>query len=857
MSNQTDIFKLPNSFQTELTVGGSSQYQTVPDAIRAIPPNAGNVLLYLNRGVTLTESIQLPAEKGITSLTIDSITPVTIQCDEGKLFAWGIPVVIGENITLSQLTIFGGGYAINGEKDFLERSTLVVYGTVGNLFGGGYALDQSEFSVNQADIAVYGKVQYEMYGGGYSVGKDSYTFVKFANIYVDERAEIGEDVYYGGFAATRCIDVGPTKKITDLFGKYEIIDQDCGRDGGKVSVKQVTANISGRVKGNLYAQNRIMSGAHGVKRISNFSTEPIANPPGLIQGYGIRVIQKMRIAPGEQCDTLLCAMENINKDTTDLNIILTHNATEDYSVMIPYSGYSLERVTVNADKPVKISFGGRNFFANGIDFTLGENVYFSEVQLYAGTSSLAGKFESINKASVTIHGMVDDIYGGSMVNNDGSSAEILSSKILITGSVQKNVYGGGYASGKNTQSIVDDVTITLGKDGIIRGNLIYGGNAQNYCLPNGKGGQDCKYGGYTYTDTVFAAIYGKVIGNILADGISAEGAHSDFGKVQYILADDENLMNLVNPQIIRVGQYEEIKTIQKALQSIHYPGNDVVIVISSNLDVNEMIEIPRDFGFSSVTIESDRMGVNRSINFHGKDFFANGIPLTIGENIVLLDSSLYGGSRETFGSERIIEYVELNIAGYADTIFLGGKAEGSVGEVASSSQIETGVINLSGTITGSLYAGGNAIGGGLAEIGSAEINILPTGRVNIAVYSYGKASSSVNQALDMTTKRCFSSLQDCERYAGRSDCQRGYSYGGFITTSSYEGFSIGYYGNMQYCVQLDMSLKNNKSLSMTGTVHLNIEGTVPGRINCSGKLESDGGKATVDTVIPSELCSPE
>ena len=44
---------------------------------------------------------------------------------------------------------------------------------------------------------------------------------------------------------------------------------------------------------------------------------------------------------------------------------------------------------------------------------------------------------------------------------------------------------------------------------------------------------------------------------------------------------------------------------------------------------------------------------------------------------------------------------------------------------------------------------------------------------------------------------------------------------------------------------------------MTGTVHLNIEGTVPGRINCSGKLESDGGKATVDTVIPSELCSPE
>ena len=859
-TNKNTEFEIPENYTTIIKIGGTSKYQNIEDALRAIPDNAGDVIFYFNGWQVIDSSIQLPTDKGITSFTFDSESKTTIYCEEGKFFAWGIPLIVNKNVTLSQLSIYGGGYAINGQDVLVSESIIVVYGTVGSIYGGGYALDRSQSGVRAANIALYGAVQNDIYGGGYAVGNNSYSYVDKATIYIDDRAEVNRNVYYGGYAASRCIDIDPTTRFKNFREGFEVIEQDCGREGGMVSVKMVYPDIRGRVKGSIISQNKVMAGARGKSISAASKSITIENPIGHKEAYDVEKVQNMVLAPGQACDTLLCAMEKIDKNTTELNIILTHSAIEDYSITIPYSGYSLNKVTIDADYPVKISFGNRNFFANGIDFTLGKNVTFTDVRLFAGTSSLVGKSEFIMDSSVTIEGTVDEIYGGSLVNNDGSSASVHSSSILITGSVLKNVYGGGFAYGKKAESTVDKVMITLADSGIIRGNLVYGGYAQSVCLTDAKGNQDCNHGGYTYTGSVSAAIYGKVVGNIIPAGMDTEGAHSDFGEVTYVMADDPSLMNITYPQIIRVGQYEEIKTLQKAFQSIRYPGKEVQIILSSNLEINESVEIPTWLEIESIVFDSDRPGVNRSINLMGKDFYANGIPLTIGENVVLINSCLYGGSYASFGNVSYLEKADLSVYGYVDTIYLGGKAQGIFGEAVSSVMIDDARLTLGGTVKKSLYAGGNAINGGYSGINNAQIDILDTGKVYITLYAYGQAASIVNQQLDESTLRCFGSLSECEKYASRGACESGYSHGVFHGTGIYtmdhgRFVQYGYWGSDQYCVQLSQNVTNNKSLSEVGSVYLNIDGIVQGQINCGGKTESDGGAAIVDNIEPADLCT--
>ena len=728
----------PTPTPVTFRIGYGGTYYTLDDAWRELPENSGVVRLYLDNIKQLDGFISVPDNKGITELILDTQNKHTITCSGTRMFANGIPLTIGKNLTLSGMTIFGGTYAVGSTDKTVSESNITIYGSVESVYGGGEIRGESSYqgssTVENANVSIYGTVTRNVFGGGYAVGDGSISHVEESHLYLDKRAIINGTLYYGGLASSICPGSGDS----------------CGLEHGIVTMGTVYADIRGEV-------------LHGVNR-GSYST-PSADPLQIYQYVPYfdiieteasqeqeeapaQVYQEMLIAWGQECADLTCAMTKINPETTDLMIKIGYNFAQYYSITIPYLGNSLQQVTIDADTPMTVTMQNLGVYANGVKLTIGKNVTLQGSVIYAGGSADNGRNIKEN-AELVIDGTVGTVYAGGAAGCRDCVANVGDSKVTITGYVVNSVYGGGYAAEKGAEANNGSTTLILTNTSKIRQNLYLGGYAVNYCDPAKRGTpEECDNAGNVSVGIVNAAIYGEVIGDIVENGASAEGAPSTIDELVYIEAPEEGMMDRTDPQIIRVGDYEEHKTIQHAFQTIRYPGGDVIIQLTGKLNASDDIQIPTNKSIRSIRFESDRENAVRTIDLRTKMFCANGIPTTIGKDITIVNGPVLAGGKSSSGTV-VIPEAALTIDGTIHNNVYGGGAASCISTLYENCTSDVGDSHLiiNGTVQGNVFLGGYTTGSGskASITGVTRITMSNSALLRGNLYFSGNPQSEKNQ----------------------------------------------------------------------------------------------------------------
>ena len=316
-------------------------------------------------------------------------------------------------------------------------------------------------------------------------------------------------------------------------------------------------------------------------------------------------------------------------------------------------------------------------------------------------------------------------------------------------------------------NLTDTVRITMTNNAHLRGNLYFTGNPLSesnreyvsYCEFNKIRGGLCSPDSLASAGIVNraeASLYGIITGSVIKTNLT--GPANTFAALnEYLyLEADPSVMNLEDPQLLRIGPSEVFTSLPAALENIRYSdnGTDVVLIISGNLYLNENITIPYEKNIKTLKIETDRSGTNRTIDLGNKNFFACGVPLTIGENIFLTNTNLYAGKlvqAETEADEK--QYQEKNAAaesgmitilGTAANVFAGGRAIGP----GSESMVGKCLINIQGTVQQSVYGGGTAINGARTIVDETVIEIGPAAKINANIYCGGTAEFSREKGIN-------------------------------------------------------------------------------------------------------------
>ena len=732
--------EIPTATPVSYSIGYGSSFYTLDDFWRGLPENSGPVRLLLDNTKQLDGFISIPEDKGITELILDAEGRHTVVCSGTRLYANGIPLTVGKNLNLAGMTIFGGTYAVGNTDRTVETASVTLYGSAGNVYAGGEVRGEGSYqgssTVGSAKTAIYGIVTGNVYGGGCAAGEGSVSHVEESSLYLDKWGKVGGTLYYGGRAGSVCPGGGDS----------------CGLDHGTVTLGSVEADIRGEVQ-------------RGVNRGSYSSP---ASETGLSVVYAPYfdfseteasqdqeeapepVWQEMLLAWGQECADLTCAMTKIAPETTDLLLKIGYNFNENYSVTLPNEGNALRQVTIDADTPVTVNMQNLSIYANGVKLTIGANVTLQNSVIYAGGKSDSGRNHK-ESAELVIAGTVGSVYAGGGVGCPGCSAGVGESTVTISGYVMNSVYGGGYAVEKDARAENGTTTLILTKTSRIRQNLYLGGQAVNYCDPLKRGTpEECDHAGTVSVGTVKAAVYGEVTGDIIESGVGTEGALSTIGELIYIEAPETEMMDRSDPQILRVGDYEAHRTLQHALQSIRYPGGDVTIELCGKAVSAADVVIPDNKALRSIRFVSDRENAVRTIDLGGRMLFANGIPLTVGKDITIINGQVLAGGKSAAGRTEIRE-ASLTIEGTIQNNVYGGGAANCISSLSESCSSDVGdsQILISGTVQGNVYLGGYTLGGGskAALSGTSRLTMTNSALVRGNLYFGGNAQSGRNAEL--------------------------------------------------------------------------------------------------------------
>lgn len=732
--------EVPTATPVSYRIGYGSGFYTLDDAWRGLPENSGSVRLLLDDIKQLDGFISVPEDKGITELILDAESKHSVVCSGARLFANGIPLTVGKNLSLSGLTIFGGTYAVGNTDRSVGSSSVSIYGSTANVYAGGEIRGEGDYqgssNVESAKIAVYGIVTQNVYGGGCAVGEGSRAHVEESRLYLDKYARINGTLYYGGMAGSICPGGGDS----------------CGLDHGTVTLGRVEADIRGEVQRGVN-RGSYSSPAAELALMADYAPafdyyETEASQEQEEAPEPVR--QEMLLAWGQECADLTCAMTKIAPETTDLLIKLGYNFNENFAVTLPNEGSALRQVTIDADTPMTVNMQNLPIYANGVRLTVGANVTLQNSVIYAGGKSDSGRNYK-DSAELLIAGTVGTVYAGGAVSCPSCRAEVGESTVTISGYVVNSVYGGGYAVEKDARAENGTTTLILTKSSRVRQNVYLGGQAINYCDPLKRGTpEECNHAGSVSIGTVKAAVYGEVTGEIFESGIGTEGALSTIGELLYIEAPEAEMMELANPQILRVGDFEAHRSLRHALQSIRYPGGDVTIELSGKVSVSDDVVIPNNKAIRSIRIVSDREHAVRTLDLGGKMMFANGIPLTVGADITVVNGPVLAGGKSSSGRTTVRE-ASLTIEGTVQNNVYAGGAANCISSLSEScnSEVENAGLTISGTVQGNVYLGGYTLGGGskAAISGTSRITMTNSALVRGNLYFGGHAQSGRNAEL--------------------------------------------------------------------------------------------------------------
>lgn len=723
----------------DVKIGFGKTFFTLDDTWNGLPKNSGRVRILLDDVERLNGIIQVPTNKGITEVILDSEQKHTINCTDARLYANGIPLTIEKNLTLSGMSVFGGGIAVGSDNVTIPETNVVINGTVSDVYAGGEirgeGIRQGYYGVTKANLSINGSVLHNVYGGGYAVGRSSESRVEESHIYLSKRAQIYNILYYGGFAGSVC----PAD------------NESCGKEHGKVTMGTVYADIIGNVRKGINTGSQTATVIDKTD-LSYYSpsfkyveTEASKNQPEAIEP----VFQEIQIGYGKECLDLNCAMAKINPDTTDLNIIIGYRYAETYTITIPYLGMALERVTIDAEEPTAINMQEHPIYANGIHLTIGQNITMTNATIYAGGFPENGT-DKKDRGELTIQGNVSTVFAGGAAIFPNVVADSGDVVVTVTGTVE-TLYGGGYSVSKGAVARNTSTTLILANGAKVRGNLFFGGAAGNYCERSNTGIlDDCENAGRTVVENVYAAVYGEVVGEVVEDGYSTDGAFATITDYSYIEAPDPEMMDVSYPQIIKIGDYESEKTLKHALQSVRYPGKDVIFQLTGKLNMPNDIEMPVHKGIQTIRFESNIEGVPRTLDLLDHMFLANGIPVTFSKDISILNGPVFAGG-QTYSGTQTIDHASLTIEGLIQSNVYAGSVSRGVGvsDSVCIANVKDTELTISGTVQSNVFAGGYSIGSGSKSniTGTSRLILTNTSIVQGNVYFGGNSQSEKDQSL--------------------------------------------------------------------------------------------------------------
>ena len=180
----------------------TDEYASVTEALAAIPMDSETVTLKLSKSNLKDNetSIDLPYDRNIKEIIIihdDNISEASFPLVE-RICANGVPLTIGEGITLENTSIYGGR-CVSGEDASLESASLTISGKVGFVFGGGLATDGGRSDVAETSVTLTksGLVYYEIFGGGHAHGSGSSASAESTTLKISGTSDY---VLGGGFA---------------------------------------------------------------------------------------------------------------------------------------------------------------------------------------------------------------------------------------------------------------------------------------------------------------------------------------------------------------------------------------------------------------------------------------------------------------------------------------------------------------------------------------------------------------------------------------------------------------------------------------------------------------------------------
>lgn len=168
----------------------------------------------------------------------------------------------------------------------------------------------------------------------------------------------------------------------------------------------------------------------------------------------------------------------------------------------------------------------------------------------------------------------------------------------------------------------------------------------------------------------------------------------------------------------------DLGSVSEALAAVSENAGEVTLRISlENLKENDSkLEIPADRGITGITLlPADE---TKTLSLPGIErICANGVPLTIGNGIVLENASIYGGACVS-GTDIRLETSSVTILGTVGFVFGGGFAENG----GSSAVSETSVTIAEGALVYyEVFGGGHAAGtGSRAASDQTKISLLGT-----------------------------------------------------------------------------------------------------------------------------------
>ena len=180
--------------------------QTATDLNRAmeqIPYNAGNVILNLTGNLNQAADVEVPVDRGITSVTVRAAngSAIVYWGEETGFFANGIPLIIEKGVTFSSGIVYGGANVPAGGQSSLQSATLQIDGIVNKVVGGSKAKGSGASArVNNTYVTLSGKVQGWIYGGGSALYGGYSSVDGTAAVILKAGSSAAQSIAGGGFA---------------------------------------------------------------------------------------------------------------------------------------------------------------------------------------------------------------------------------------------------------------------------------------------------------------------------------------------------------------------------------------------------------------------------------------------------------------------------------------------------------------------------------------------------------------------------------------------------------------------------------------------------------------------------------